>query len=1310
MRNSKPKSQYEYEVWFEKTCSRAEFWFELSKNKNQTTATERKFAFRIGKLRKNDRFPSFKQLKWAYEIVDRIIPQTNKKTIIKRKKGSKETKIIMPSTQRKHITSRMAWHDNKWNGKICISPEKNEYCVGDYSLLSARLQRRRNLDIECKNNGEIPNYENMGNYVPPCFWSLNTFGEESFDVIHEHPMKETHKNIKSTPDVKEHLPPYSFFTWNFKISFLRDNNPLSRIDGKYPKNLPNRANKFFSQIKENESVVFLYCNYDNPVTADEYKYLLIGCGLVKNKGDFFDYQIPKNDLDEIRSDKDFKNFPTLGWELRVSLDPENTVRLPYHEYLSDLDEDIDWDLLDDIKITIDDEKLAQDFKYVAMDIDDDTCIFLLTKIKQKLDLVGEHNRYNDIYDVDHNLKIIEKLLQKTWTNRGCFPTLDRVLKIIVEKTDEPLPLPLTTMIKNKISKGTDWDKFIIQLFKYPEKITDNDSILDTLDEVNDWLNVKCISAIELLQICMLDLTDFQLERILNGNLNKDKKNVAIAEVSKNLYLLCEEYEPDDKSDDQHTGLRRDNYIPLYKVDIALFPDTKYSRKLRAIQTLSPGDPRRLRALVLSYLSSLENSTGDCFDFPQNIQKFIYNYPLFYKSKYIVSDTVLKNPTDELLAHFSGKLACEKDSDGNFRYYLKEIYDYEQTLQKQFIDLLSRPDFEGYSPYDYVAGCKRLKEKNGDIFNEEEYLNERNKLYKHVFKKRLFILSGSPGTGKSYELLKIIETLRDNSETYIVLTPTGKASLRLTVNEEGINDIRCMTIDKLLYSIKQSNFDVSDIQNLIIDEMSMVDLVKIAKLIESFNIKRNSFKRLILVGDQYQLPPIGYGKVFVDIIRFISSGKKYKNNFIQLDVNLRQKADKDIITFSKIYAGQIKNYEEILTKAVSGLEFSDFFKIHYWKTREELQVLLFESFNKRYNSNNTYDDFGIILNRVLNLEDDGTIKKDSDNSAVLGIDNFQVLTPYRASHFGTIGLNKLIQDKSKKDSDTIGNTSFSFRHGDKVIQTKNLYRNGKLLLSNGSTGVADANTGRGQFYFAEFSKPLGSNILNQEEMELAYAITVHKSQGSGFKDVFFVLPPKKSLLHRELIYTGLTRSREALELFIYGEPDQDYDKSILEQGRRVSNIELRKTTLFDNSIWDYSLSPEEGTIVKSRIEYIIYKKLLVAQKEWLNTDFAFEFTYEKPYSPSKRNFTIKPDFTIKFKDGRIIYWEHLGMLTSKFYVDSWNSRLEIYKEDGLLDVLVTTDDMYGIDDKAINIVIDDIICDELKVGSVNHSKHHYSLRL
>ena len=94
-----------------------------------------------------------------------------------------------------------------------------------------------------------------------------------------------------------------------------------------------RVERFSSKLSEGKSIIFLYCNYDNPISADDYKYLLVGCGILESKGDLHHYEIPEKSLENVREENGNQNFPTVGWDIRLSLDNINTVRLPYHEYL-----------------------------------------------------------------------------------------------------------------------------------------------------------------------------------------------------------------------------------------------------------------------------------------------------------------------------------------------------------------------------------------------------------------------------------------------------------------------------------------------------------------------------------------------------------------------------------------------------------------------------------------------------------------------------------------------------------------------------------------------------------------------------------------------------------------------------------------------------------------------------------------------------------------------------------------------------------------------------------------------------------------
>jgi hypothetical protein len=276
-----------------------------------------------------------------------------------------------------------------------------------------------------------------------------------------------------------------------------------------------------------------------------------------------------------------------------------------------------------------------------------------------------------------------------------------------------------------------------------------------------------------------------------------------------------------------------------------------------------------------------------------------------------------------------------------------------------------------------------------------------------------------------------------------------------------------------------------------------------------------------------------------------------------------------------------------------------------------------------------------------------------------------------------------------------------KHSDKIIQTKNVYRKKEgLILSNGSIGVVVS--GRPPFYFPEYPQPL--NWLDDEYIELAYAITVHKAQGSGFEHVYFILPEKKGLLSRELVYTALTRSKQGITIFVYGAPDQKLEESLFEQVRTISSVDLRKTSLLGQPYWEYTLSPKKGVNVKSRIEYILYKKLQE------HKDLGYNFEYEEVYSLPWNSYDIKPDFTIVLPNRKRVYWEHLGRLGNRSYEKDWTEKLKLYERENLLENLITTDESRGIDDKKIDQIILDIASDSLKsdVPDKIYSYHHYFL--
>ena len=234
-----------------------------------------------------------------------------------------------------------------------------------------------------------------------------------------------------------------------------------------------------------------------------------------------------------------------------------------------------------------------------------------------------------------------------------------------------------------------------------------------------------------------------------------------------------------------------------------------------------------------------------------------------------------------------------------------------------------------------------------------------------------------------------------------------------------------------------------------------------------------------------------------------------------------------------------------------------------------------------------------------------------------------------------------------------------------------------------------------YYFPDLDKPLWS-IDSEDNFELAYAITVHKAQGSDFETVFLIIPDKLTLLCKELVYTALTRSRHRLVILL-----QNTKENLLAIARSRSHLLRRNTSVFtppgNNK---RELEPAKGVFVKSKAEFIIYKAL---EKSGL------KFKYEEELALSNRTYVIHPDFTIFLDDKNKIFWEHLGMLDVRKYYRDWQRRKIDYEDHKFFDMVVTTDDLEGLKDEHLERVIQDIKSLKLKKSKGNRfSNQHYTL--
>jgi hypothetical protein len=348
-------------------------------------------------------------------------------------------------------------------------------------------------------------------------------------------------------------------------------------------------------------------------------------------------------------------------------------------------------------------------------------------------------------------------------------------------------------------------------------------------------------------------------------------------------------------------------------------------------------------------------------------------------------------------------------------------------------------------------------------------------------------------------------------------------------------------------------------------------------------------------------------------------------------------------------------------------------------------------------------------------------------AVSAVEAWQILSPLRGMPFGVSDINRQIHERFRAGFLKLA-SELMFRsipkplgaerivYGDKVINLGNHRRYGVYpkedalgYLANGEMGIAVGwwRTGKSpKILKVEFSSQQGYTYdfykkdfreEGEAALELAYALTVHKAQGSQFKLVILVLPEGHPILSRELIYTALTRHQDRVVVMHQGQRTVLKDFAApqrSETARRRTNL-LQACQMLEFPQTKGSVFLQKGLIhrtskglaVRSKSELIIADALSSA---------GIEFEYEKPLSLGG---SIRyPDFTIDDEiSGRIIFWEHLGMLEREDYRRSWEKKLAWYRSQGVLPadegdgpngILVTTSESSsaGFDSSAVQTVI------------------------
>ncbi len=511
--------------------------------------------------------------------------------------------------------------------------------------------------------------------------------------------------------------------------------------------------------------------------------------------------------------------------------------------------------------------------------------------------------------------------------------------------------------------------------------------------------------------------------------------------------------------------------------------------------LAKDSPIRVEATIVYIMNELSNAYGHSYYFKEELLTYLPR-------------VLGQNITEELfltsLDNLEKNLRIVRKEE---KYYLKEMYEAETLITKRF-RMLSHEEDKVIKDIDLKI--KELEELFGITYNEQQFLAIKNSIL-----KKFIIITGGPGTGKTTIMKGVTELYRtinklgysELQEKIALLAPTGRAAKRMS--ESTL--LKASTIHRFLKWQKETNkfqvneYNKSRVEFVIIDEASMIDTYLMANLLKG--ISANC--KIVLVGDDHQLPSVGPGQVLHDLIESNSLEK------VELTELYRQGKDSNILSLAyDIRQGKVN--EKI------------------FNIGEDLTFI-----------KSTPDQ---VIDNILEITD--TYKD-------LSYKDFQILCPMYKTIAGIDEINKHVQNRINKKSKNKKELPYGdviYREEDKVLQLTNMPDEN---VYNGDIGIIkEIKTSPKKEIIIDFDgnivKYTPSNFAN---FRLAYAISIHKAQGSEFDVV--VIPIVKNfnkMLYRKLIYTGITRSKK--KLYLIG------DLASLNYAVSNDNADIRRTTIKD----------------------------------------------------------------------------------------------------------------------------------------------------
>lgn len=1212
-----------------------------------------------------------------------------------------------------HISVRVPWHDNGWNGSVCKSPSLNSSCL---RLKNTSDNRDDDYEDSVCQQCIFGKEDRI-----PCVSEGGSFMSEV--DLHK---TQIHPYAKNNPDTHGHFlntevtyPAFSFpgrpYSWlmydnrtnhtNIKailhgIDYQSNKEPDLCWNGKRPLWVQEACNQkaifdyFYHDVIPNESLCIAYAK--QVPFFESGRRVIVGIGHVTNITPAIEHN--HTEKGKLRS---------MTWETMVSHSIRNDNKdgflIPYEEMQKYANKHPDFDI-NSIAVYAPEEAFDE-FSYATEHVKYDSVIDVLLSCIKSFTIIEACLEK----DYSRVINWLKKQVDKVWRDRGLFPGLG----VMFNSFGVQSGIPFGEYVRKYYNDSDKIWEFIDYAFATPEILPRD--IARYIDQTaqDTWKNLSDERRRLFMLLSRFDLDLKQAEILFHpSEREKNKINLSDKDIIDNPYSIYEQ-----------TRLKSEHlYISVKMIDRAIFP----SEIIRSILPLenptrleSLNDRRRVRALLVHVLEEAASQGHTILPEKLALER-IKNMTLDPECR--INEDII-SAMDQF---FKAEVIKRKMKENGQYYKLNRLDRFDTIIKRVVVKKGGMQKININIQYDdLINSIASLNHLSNDI--KAFATLERKSILKMIAESHFSVLVGNAGTGKT-TLLSFLCSQPDISAGGIwLIAPTGKATVRLSekVREKNI-DVHAFNAAQFLvrggwfnkqdtrYYLKgESNPNITEQSTVIIDEASMFTTEMLGALLEAVR----SAKRIVLVGDPNQLPPIGAGRPFVDIIDYLKKDlPKFASDepivgkcYGELKTNIRQENQRaDVILSRRFTSVECPEYSDdevidIISNHNSSIKF------YKWETREELETLLLDATSKILSLQSHDDQEGFDVSFGANIGSDETFfNKESADF----INIWQILCPIRNMPHGVANMNRMFHNKYRSHQIELAKlTGFKHRipapfgsdgivYGDKVINLKNDNRvafpsaNQQNYVANGEIGiVCDSYSRRGttsnDIVHVCFSTQKGCTYsftnrdyneeANDDILELAYALTVHKAQGSQFGSVILVISEPCGLLSREMLYTALTRQENSIYVLYNQEPYNLLRYS----SAAYSDIAKRFTDLFagirnyypqvckvGNSFFDeYKIHVTvEGELVQSKSEAIVANAL-----HYNN----ITYKYEQPLTLGNK--TIFPDFTIKDPDtGEVWYWEHCGLMSDKDYVERWRKKEKLYAEHGITQEtnLIVTEEYKG----------------------------------